>query len=84
MRPATDPPCISTTDANEVSATPWGIQTIGLHEGIGRMFKWIPKAISCSDGSECFTQEPLEVASSYPRRSNDGADVTVPSTPPVR
>ena len=54
MRPATDPPCISTTDANEVSATPRGIQTIGLHEGIGRMFKWIPKAISCSDGSERF------------------------------
>jgi len=54
VRPATDPPCISTTGANEISATPQSIQTIGLHEDVGRMFKWIPKAISCSDGSERF------------------------------
>ena len=47
---ATDPSCISATDSKMCSASEFYYQTVGLNEGLVRMFKWIRNRMSCSDG----------------------------------
>jgi len=54
VSPATDLSCISATDSKMRSAPRINSQTIGLNEGLVRMFKWIRNPISYSDGGSQF------------------------------